>query len=209
MNRRGAIKVAVLALLVGGVAVLYFSPARTYLTKEHLRDLITWLRGLWYGPIVLIALYAAGCIFAIPASVFVIAGGVIWGWKLGAVYAITGGMLGAVASYFVGGFLGEGLLEKFGSAGRATLRALEPRNGHRVAIIELSFVRSVDRIGALIFDAPADAAVTSTIEITVGIPARWSRVTTTTLSGVTHPKGPDAPSLTTALRAMETLTSAP
>jgi hypothetical protein len=93
--------------------------------------------------------------------------------------------------------------------GRATLRALEPRNGHRVAVIEVSFVRSVDRIGALVFDVPADAAVTSTIEVTVDIPARWSRVTTTTLSGVTHPKGPDAPSLTTALRATETLTSAP
>lgn len=93
--------------------------------------------------------------------------------------------------------------------GRATLRALEPRNGHRVAVIELSFVRSVDRIGALVFDVPADAAVTSTIEVTIDIPARWSRVTTTTLSGVTHPKGPDAPSLTTALRATETLTSAP
>jgi hypothetical protein len=93
--------------------------------------------------------------------------------------------------------------------GRATLRAIEPRLGHRVAIIELSFVRSVDRIGALVFDAPADAAVTSTIEVTIDMPARWSRVTTTTLSGVTHPKGPDAPSLTTALRATETLASAP
>jgi hypothetical protein len=40
MNRRGAIKLAVLALLVAGMAALYFSPARTYLTKEHLRDLI-------------------------------------------------------------------------------------------------------------------------------------------------------------------------
>ena len=38
--------------------------------------------------------------------------------------------------------------------GRATLRALEPRNGHRVAVIELSFVRSVDRIGALILIHP-------------------------------------------------------
>jgi hypothetical protein len=93
--------------------------------------------------------------------------------------------------------------------GRATLRALEPRSGHRVAVIELSFIRSVDRIGALVFDAPADAAITSTIEVTVDIPARWSRTTTTTLSGVTHPKGPDAPSLTTALRATEMLTSAP
>lgn len=93
--------------------------------------------------------------------------------------------------------------------GRATLRSVEQRNGHRVATIELSFVRMVDRIGALVFDKPADAVVTSTFEVTVDVPARWRRVTVTTLSGTTHPKGPDAPSLTTAVRASETLTSEP
>jgi hypothetical protein len=93
--------------------------------------------------------------------------------------------------------------------GRATLRSIDLRNGHRVATIELSFVRTVDRIGALIFDNPADAAVTSTFEVTVDTPARWRRVTITTLSGTTHPKGPAAPSLTTAVRASETLTSEP
>jgi hypothetical protein len=93
--------------------------------------------------------------------------------------------------------------------GRATLRAIEERAGHSVAVIDLSFVRSVDRIGALIFDKPADAAVTSTIEVTIDIPARWTRVTITTLSGVTHPKGSDAPSVVTEVRATESLTSAP
>jgi len=93
--------------------------------------------------------------------------------------------------------------------GRATLRSIEQRNGHPVATIEFSFVRMVDRIGALVFDAPTDAAVTSTLEVTIDMPARWTRVTTTTLAGVTHPKGPDAPSLTTSIRATETLTSAP
>ncbi len=93
--------------------------------------------------------------------------------------------------------------------GRATLRAIDQRYGHSVATIELSFVRMIDRIGALVFDTPADAAVTSTIEVTIDTPARWRRVTTTTVSGVTHPKGPQAPSLTTAVQATETLTSAP
>jgi uncharacterized membrane protein YdjX (TVP38/TMEM64 family) len=137
MNRRSAIKLGVLGLLVAGVVALYFSPARTYLTKAHLRDLITWLRGLWYGPFVLIGLYAVGCVFALPASVFVIAAGVIWGWKLGALYAITGGMIGAVASYFVGGFLGEGLLEKFGSAGRAVRRQVESAGFTSMLIVRL------------------------------------------------------------------------
>src|SRR5258708_12397611 len=89
MNRRGAIKLAILAILPGGVVALYFSPLRAYITKSHLNDLIVWLRGLWYGPIVLIVLYAIGCVFAVPASIFVIAPGVIWGCKLGAVYPIT------------------------------------------------------------------------------------------------------------------------
>jgi uncharacterized membrane protein YdjX (TVP38/TMEM64 family) len=137
MNRRGAIKLAILAVLAGGVAALYFSPLRAYITKAHLNDLIIWLRGLWYGPIVLIVLYAAGCVFAVPASIFVIAAGVIWGWKLGAVYAIAGGMLGAIASYYVGGFLGEGLLEKFGSAGHAVRRQVENAGFTSMLIVRL------------------------------------------------------------------------
>jgi uncharacterized membrane protein YdjX (TVP38/TMEM64 family) len=137
MNRRNAIKLAMLVILAGGAVALYFSPLRAYLTKAHLNDLIAWLRGLWYGPIVLVALYAVGCVFAIPASVFVIAAGVIWGWKLGAVYAITGGMLGAVASYYVGGFLGEGLLEKFGSAGQAVRRQVENAGFTSMLIVRL------------------------------------------------------------------------
>jgi uncharacterized membrane protein YdjX (TVP38/TMEM64 family) len=137
MNRRNAIKLAILAVLAGGAVALYFSPLRAYLTKTHLNDLIAWLRGLWYGPAVLIVLYAVGCVFAIPASIFVIAAGVIWGWKLGAVYAIAGGMLGAIASYFVGGFLGEGLLEKFGSAGRAVRRQVEAAGFTSMLIVRL------------------------------------------------------------------------
>lgn len=106
-----------LSVLVGGVAALYFSPLRAYLTREHISAFIDNLRSLWYGPLVLIASYAIGCVFAIPASIFVIAAAVIWGWKLGAVYAVCGAMLGASGSYFAGRFLGEGLLQRFGRPG--------------------------------------------------------------------------------------------
>jgi uncharacterized membrane protein YdjX (TVP38/TMEM64 family) len=130
-------KLAMLALLAGGAVALYFSPLRAYLTKAHIHDLIAWLRGLWYGPLVLIGLYAAGCVFALPASIFVIAAGVIWGWKLGAVYAIIGGFLGAMAAYYVGRFLGEGLLDKFGSVGRAVRRQVETAGFTSMLIVRL------------------------------------------------------------------------
>ena len=126
-----------LAVLAGGAVALYFSPLRAYLTRAHIHDLIEWLRGLWYGPLVLIGLYAVGCVFALPASIFVIAAGVIWGWKLGAVYAIIGGFIGALAAYFVGRFLGEGLLDKFGSVGRAVRRQVETAGFTSMLIVRL------------------------------------------------------------------------
>ena len=137
MNKRNAIKLATFIVLAGGVAALYFTPLRAYLTKAHINDLIAWLRGLWYGPLVLIVLYAAGCVFALPASIFVIAAGVIWGWKLGAVYAIIGGFLGAIAAYYVGGFLGEGLLDKFGSVGRGVRKQVENSGFMSMLIVRL------------------------------------------------------------------------
>ena len=137
MNRRNGLKLATLAVLAAGAVALYFSPLRAYLTKAHLKDFIGWLRGLWYGPFVLVGLYAVGCVFAVPASVFVLAAGVIWGWKLGAAYSIAGGFLGAMASYFVGRFLGEGLLDKFGSPGRAVRRQVESAGFTSMLIVRL------------------------------------------------------------------------
>jgi len=116
ISRRG-LRIGLLLVLVGGVVALYFSPVRTYFSREHLSQTVNFLRGLWYGPIVLILSYAVGCVFAVPASVFILAAGVIWGWKLGATYAMTGAMLGASAAYFAGQFLGEGLLDRFGKMG--------------------------------------------------------------------------------------------
>jgi phospholipase D1/2 len=122
INGRNALKAAIVLFIAAVVVTLYFTPARQYMTREHLGEGVTLMRGLWYGPLVIMLAYAIGCIFAVPASLFIIISGVVWGWKLGGIYALTGGMIGAVISYFVGRFLGEGLLEKFGSAGRMVER---------------------------------------------------------------------------------------
>ena len=127
ISRRG-LKIATLLVLVGGVVALYFSPLRGHVSREHLSDTVHHLRALWYGPIVLIVAYGVGCIFAVPASIFIIAAGIIWGWKLGVTYAMTGAMLGASGAYFAGQFLGEGLLDRFGRAGEMVSRQVS-RNG--------------------------------------------------------------------------------
>ncbi|MEO8036070.1 MAG: VTT domain-containing protein [Acidobacteriota bacterium] len=122
---RNIIKLAIFAVLVAGVAGLFFSPLRGYLSTSRLHGTIDQMRGLWYAPFALILAYGIGCIFAAPATVFIVAAGVVWGWKLGTAYAMAGGLLGASLSYFVGRFLGEGLLDRFGRAGAAVKSQVE------------------------------------------------------------------------------------
>jgi uncharacterized membrane protein YdjX (TVP38/TMEM64 family) len=125
MSRLTLIKVAVALALAAVVAVVWFSPLREQLTRENVRAFVEHLRGLWYGPLVFILVFAAGCIFAAPASVFCIAAGFIWGWLLGGTYALIGGLLGAIASFYVARFVGEGLLHRFGRIGEMVKRQVD------------------------------------------------------------------------------------
>ena len=125
MPARRTVKIAILLILVAGVVALYFSPLRDQLSREKIAAWVDTVRDLWYGPIVLIVSYAIGCVFAIPASIFIIAAGVIWGWKLGVTYAMCGALLGASAAYVAGRFLGEGLLDRFGKAGQAVSKQVK------------------------------------------------------------------------------------
>jgi uncharacterized membrane protein YdjX (TVP38/TMEM64 family) len=125
MTGRRIAKLALLLVLVGAVVAIYFSPFRDHLTRQEVRATVGHLRGYWHGPLIFMALYAVGSIFAIPASLFVIAAGLIWGWMWGGTYAMAGGLMGAVASFLAGRFIGEGLLERFGRVGRAVTRQVD------------------------------------------------------------------------------------
>lgn len=125
MNRRAAIRVAVFLLVAAAAGAIYFSPLRQHMNRNDLRAAVEHVRDVWYGPLAFITAYALGCVFALPASVFIVVAGFIWGWKLGGSYALAGGIIGATASYFVGGFVGEGLLLKFGRVGAAVKKQVD------------------------------------------------------------------------------------
>jgi len=125
MMRRRIFKGAVLVLLVAAFAAVWFSPLREQITRDNVRAFVEHLRGLWYGPLAFIAAFAIGCVFALPASVFVVAAGFIWGWFLGGVYSIIGGILGAAASFYVGRFVGAGILDRFGRIGRMVAKQVD------------------------------------------------------------------------------------
>lgn len=125
MATRKVARVAVLIAVAAAIAVIYFSPVRDHLNKEDIRATVEHFRGVWYGPLVLIGLYAVGCVFAVPATLFIVAAGFIWGWQLGGTYAMIGGVLGATASYMVGRFVGEGLLHRFGRVGKVVAKQVD------------------------------------------------------------------------------------
>lgn len=125
MSRRNFLRITAALLLVAVFVALWFSPLREQLTRENIRAGVNQIRSVWYAPIIYILAYAVGCVVALPASIFVIAAGFIWGWLLGGCYAMIGGTLGAIISYFAGRFIGEGLLERFGRIGKVVAKQVD------------------------------------------------------------------------------------
>jgi len=118
MNISGKTKarIAAAVALFAVAAALYLSPLRAWLTVENLSAAIRQIASLWYAPILFIGAFAVACVLWIPASVFLIAAGVIWGWKLGSIYSITAALIGALMSYYVSRFIGAEAMARFGGA---------------------------------------------------------------------------------------------
>ncbi|MBV8519837.1 MAG: TVP38/TMEM64 family protein [Acidobacteria bacterium] len=125
MSKRNLLRLAAVVALAAVFAAIWFSPLRAQLTRENVRHFVEHLRGLWYGPLAFIVIFAAGCVFALPASLFIIAAGFIWGSLLGGIYSVIGGLLGAIASFYVARFIGAGLLDRFGRVGRAVAKQVD------------------------------------------------------------------------------------
>ena len=102
-------RLLLLVLLLAAFALVWLSPLRAHLTRDEIRAAIESVRSTWYAPLLLIAAYAAGCVFAVPASLFIVAAGAIWGWLLGGTFAMAGGILGAMASFQAGRIFGGSL----------------------------------------------------------------------------------------------------
>lgn len=137
MKARTLFKIALVLVIGAVIVVLYFTPLRAYLTRAQIIAAAEQVRGLWYAPIILIVSYAVACVFAIPASLFILAAGVIWGWLLGGTYAMIGGVLGATLSFLVGRFVGEGMLDRFGAVGRRVAKQVDHAGFKSLLVLRL------------------------------------------------------------------------
>lgn len=111
------LRLGVLALLlVGGVVLLKFTPLGEFFERERIIGLLESLRTEPWMPVALILAFGVSTIIGLPASPLVLAGGMVFGPVLGAVYNILGLVLGAMATFWVGRALGrDAILQLAGS----------------------------------------------------------------------------------------------
>jgi len=129
--RRALVRAAILGVLVvAGFAVLRWSPLSGYLTKDAIFATLERLRGTWWSPLALIGSYILLCPLGFPPTPLLVAGGMIFGPVLGAIYNTAGIVLGAASTYYLGRHLGRDLVAHLaGRQMKRVERALTRRGG--------------------------------------------------------------------------------
>jgi uncharacterized membrane protein YdjX (TVP38/TMEM64 family) len=135
-RRQTAIKLLLVALVLAGAAAVLFSPLRD-LSISEVRESVDRLARIWYGPVVFILMFAIGSVLFFPATLFILAAGLVWGWRLGAPYALLGATLGALGSFAIAKYVGGGVLARLGRRGEQVARKLDHAGFKTLLILRL------------------------------------------------------------------------
>jgi uncharacterized membrane protein YdjX (TVP38/TMEM64 family) len=110
--------VAFVVILLVAFVLFRFTPLRRLAEKDVLLDLLSKLKGEWWGPLLFILIYGVGCVFALPGSILTLAGGAIFGTFFGTLYNILASNLGATLAFFMARFLGRDFVGGFLKGGK-------------------------------------------------------------------------------------------
>ncbi|GAB4210317.1 MAG: hypothetical protein OHK0012_00320 [Synechococcales cyanobacterium] len=100
--RRWGIPIVV-AVVVGGLLWRYGAGIR-----GQLLGALLWIDGLgFWGPLLFIALYALITVLFLPASIFTLGAGAVYGVGSGALYVIIGATIGANLAFLIGRYLAQ------------------------------------------------------------------------------------------------------
>jgi uncharacterized membrane protein YdjX (TVP38/TMEM64 family) len=109
--RRALLRFTALLLLLALGWLLYrFTPLSEWLGGEEVAELMDRLAGNPWSPFLLLALWLVLSPLGVPVSPLVLAGGALYGVRLGWLYNVVGAMLGAAATYYLAGRLGRELV---------------------------------------------------------------------------------------------------
>lgn len=112
------------AVLAAALAAVRWTPLATYLDQNELARQLERLSDPWWSPALLVALYGVLAPLGVPATPLVFAGGAVFGTAWGALWNITGCLLGAATSYGFARGLGRGFVARIA---RGRLKKVERR----------------------------------------------------------------------------------
>lgn len=104
-------KLAALAfwLVVVGGYYLY-ARANDLTANTAVSQLVTFMTGSLYGPLIYVAVYALRPLLFFPATIITLLGGFLFG-PIGILYTVVAANTSAMVAYLVGYFFGQGILE--------------------------------------------------------------------------------------------------
>lgn len=105
-SSKAVIKVIIFAaFIVGAIALIRFTPIKSYLTEEFL-ELFLETTGFW-APVVYMTIYAVGVCVFLPGTLLTGLGAAIFGAYWGFLFVWIGAMIGASAAFLIGRTLGR------------------------------------------------------------------------------------------------------
>lgn len=100
MNARASIFLKITAVFVFAAAAWAINRSGLF---QHTLDWIETL-GVW-APCVFVTVYALSCIFFVPAFIFTVASGILFGLVKGACLSLAGGAIGAALAFLIGRYI--------------------------------------------------------------------------------------------------------
>ncbi len=94
-------------LLVAGYLVATRSPLSGYLTREGIFEVVNWLRGNAWAPVIFVAIYATATALAVPGTILTLGGGAVFGFFWGTLLNFAAANIGANAAFAIARTLGR------------------------------------------------------------------------------------------------------
>ncbi|MCF6157851.1 MAG: TVP38/TMEM64 family protein [wastewater metagenome] len=136
MNKRTIVKFALLIVIIGGIFFVFrYTSLSQYIQKNTLLNFFEKLRNYWWGPIAFIAIYSIGSIFSVPATVFTLSGGAIFGVLRGSLYNLIAANIGASLAFFMARYLGRDFISKLVKGRVANYERMIEKHGFRLVFM--------------------------------------------------------------------------
>ncbi len=110
--------IILLACIILAAVLFRWTPLAHYANKENLLAFLQAIRGQWWGPALFIAIYAVGCVLALPGSLLTLAGGAVFGTVAGTMVNVIASNLGATLAFFAARYLGKDFVQGLMKGGR-------------------------------------------------------------------------------------------